>query len=177
MEYLNAFDRDGKPVGKVERQEAHSENAGVFHKAVWIWFLNSKGEVLVQQRSKFKRQGPLKWDFPSAGHVDCGEDLLTTCVRETKEELGIKLPKNRFEFLFETCKEKGWEFGETYLVLADISISEMKLQPEEVADAKWLPFEEFKELFYSPDFCNHAIEYKDKICEIFSERIESQNQS
>lgn len=177
MEWLNAYDKEGNLIGKVERQHAHSKEVGVFHKAVWIWFINSKGEVLVQKRSKFKKQSPSKWDFPSAGHVDFGENLISTCLRETEEELGLKIPEKDFEFLFTTFKPQGWEFGETYLVKADILVEEIKIQEEEVEEVKWLSFEDFKTLLYSDDFCAHAKEYKDKICDILISAKSNENQT
>ena len=162
MEYLNAYDKDGNHIGKIEREAAHAESPGVYHKAVWVWFINSKKEVLVQKRSKDKKSSPLKWDFPSAGHVEFGEDLLATCVRETEEELGITIPKEKFEYLFRWQKG-AWEFGETFLVKADIPIKDMQINPEEVEQVKWLAFDAFKKLFYSSDFCGHSIEYKNKV--------------
>ena len=173
MEYLNAYDEHDNLVGKIERDKAHSPNPGAHHKAVWIWIINKKGEILVQQRAQFKQGDPLKWDFPSAGHVDAGEDLLDTCVRETQEELGITLPKNKFEYLFQWRKTDAKEFGETFIAHADIKIADMKLDPREVAQVKWLNFDEFKQLFYSPDFVPHATEYKNKMCEILDKSIET----
>jgi len=129
------------------------------------------GQVLVQKRSKYKKQNPLKWDIPSAGHVDYKEDLLTTCMRETEEELGITLPKEKFVFLFETFNEKGWEFGENYLVEEYIPIEQMTIQIEEVEEVKWLSFDEFKKLLYSEEFCGYQIEYKDKISGVLGEKL------
>ena len=76
MEMLDVFDINGKHVGTMERKKAHGENAGAYHKAVHIWFVNDKGEILVQKRADFKYEHPNMWDIPSAGHVDAGESLL-----------------------------------------------------------------------------------------------------
>ena len=170
-EYLSAFDKDGNFVGEIEKGEAHFGNPGVYHKAVWIWIFNpTTKEMLVQRRSK-NMSSPRKWDFPSAGHVDFGEDLLATCVRETKEELGLDIAAERFEFLFTYTKHEGWEFGETFLLEDSTPTSEMTLDPHEVEEVKWLPWGEFKKLFYSDKFVAHAKEYKDRVCEIFTTRF------
>ena len=47
----------------------------------------------------------------------------------------------------------------------------MTLQEEEVAEVKWLNFDEFKELLYSDDFCGHAAEYKDWLCKTLAQYV------
>jgi len=44
--------------------------------------LNSKGEIVLV------KNGPNFWGFPK-GHIDPGEDALTTAKREIKEETGL----------------------------------------------------------------------------------------
>ncbi len=163
MELLDVFDKKGKFVGVMERELAHSKDAGVYHKAVHIWLVNDKGEVLVQKMSPNKKNHPNQWDIPSAGHVDSGEDLITACKRETLEELGINLAKKEFKFQCQILNSKGWEFSEQYLVFNNTKIEDMILQKEEVAEVKWLSLKAFKDLLYSDKFVPHLKEYKDKI--------------
>ena len=139
-EMLDTFDINGKFVGVKSRSFCHSEKPGVYHKPVWIWIVNSKGEILVQKRALTKKKSPGKWDMPSAGHISAGESCLLGCIRETKEELGIEVKKEDFIFLKEFLVQRGWE-------LAQI----------------------FKKLIYSDKFCNHDKQYKDWVCEILKE--------
>ena len=169
QEYLTAYDVDGNKVGKISIEEAKSDNPGVYHKGVWIWFVNSKGEVLVQQRSK-NMPSPLKWSF-IGGHVDYGEDSLTTCVRETKEEIGINVPKENFEFQFKIIRENKWQIAETFIANLDTSIAEMKLCPNEIEQVKWLSLDDLKGLLFSCEFLAHDDEYKQRIYEILNNRI------
>jgi len=55
--------------------------------AVFVIVRNESNEILLQQRAN---TGYLDgyWDLPS-GHVEYGESLLDSAVRETKEEIGI----------------------------------------------------------------------------------------
>ncbi|MCL2540621.1 MAG: NUDIX domain-containing protein [Firmicutes bacterium] len=165
MELLDVFDKNGKFVGTMTREEAHKENAGVYHKPVHIWFVNSEGggSMLVQKRASTKKQYPSKWDIPSAGHVDAGEDLLTACQRETREELGINLPKERFVFQCETLNQKGWEFAQHYLVTDDTKVEDMALDPNEVEAVKWLSLCDFEKLLYSDEFVPHMEQYKSTV--------------
>jgi 8-oxo-dGTP diphosphatase len=57
--------------------------------AVFMVLRNDKNEILLQQRSG---TGYLDgyWDLPS-GHVEYGESLLRSVVRETKEEVGVEV--------------------------------------------------------------------------------------
>lgn len=170
-EMLDTFDINGNFLGAKTRSFCHSENPGVYHKPVWIWIINNKGEILVQKRALTKKKSPGKWDMPSAGHVDAGESCLTACVRETEEELGLKVKPNDFIFLKEWLNQKGWEIVQIYLLKNNTSEEDFILQTEEVEQVKWLGYNEFVKLLYSNEFCNHEKEYKDWVCEILKANI------
>lgn len=57
--------------------------------AVFVILRNAKGEILLQQRSG---TGYLDgyWDLPS-GHVEYGEAIHDTAVREASEEVGVQI--------------------------------------------------------------------------------------
>ena len=161
-------------LGIKSRSFCHGGNPGVYHKSVWIWIVNSKGEILVQKRALTKKKGPGKWDMSSAGHIDAGESCLQGCVRETTEELGIDVKEEDFIFLKDFINQRGLEIVQVYLLKKDINIADVKLQKEEVECIKWLNYEEFVELLYSEDFCNHALEYKDWVAETLKQYIKEQ---
>mgnify|MGYP000131759035 CR=1 FL=1 len=75
----------------IEREELH--NRGKLHNEVTIYIVNDKGEVLLQRRSKNRRFCPNKLGV-IAGHQSYREDILTCAVRETKEEVGLKIKKD-----------------------------------------------------------------------------------
>ncbi len=160
-EYLDIFNIDGDLLGKLTRSECHQKDIGVYHKAVWVWIKNSKNQYLVQKRSMFKKKSPGKWDMPVAGHVSSGESSILTCVREAQEELGVNVTEKDFIFLKEWVNQYGWELAQIYLLKLDVDIKDIKLQQEEVEAVQWLEYEDFVNLLYSQEFCEHAIEYKD----------------
>ncbi len=167
-EMLDIFDINGNHLGVRTRSYCHSDEArrgGEFHKAVWIWIKNSKGKLLVQKRAKFKKVHPNKWAAPSAGHVDAGESCIDTCVRETKEELGLNVKKEDFIFLREWVNKEGMELAQTYLLIVDIEEKDIVLQKEEVSEVKWLKYDEFVKLIYSDEFCVGQKSYIDWIVE------------
>ena len=104
--------------------------------------------------------------MPVAGHVNAGETCLTTCVRETKEELGIDTLESDFTFIKRFINHKGWEFGEVYLLKKDIKLADIILQKEEVDKVEYLTYEDFVKLLYSDDFANHSKEYKDFVADL-----------
>ena len=172
-EMLDTFDINGNFLGVKTRVFCHSENPGVYHKSVWIWIINDEGEILVQKRSKLKKKSPGKWDMPSAGHVDAGETCIETCIRETKEELGIKCKPEEFKLLKGFLNQRGWELAQVYLLKKNFKIEDMILQKEEVEKVMWLRYDEFVKLLYSEDFCNHEKSYKDWISIVLKSEIDN----
>ena len=88
-EFLPVVDSKDNVVGKAIRKEIHEK--GLLHREASVLLTNTKGEILLQRR---KDNGSI--DYSASGHVPYGEDYLTTAIRETEEELGLKIPKNKF---------------------------------------------------------------------------------
>jgi len=57
----------------------------------------------------------------------------------------------------------GWD--DVYIIERDINLEELKLQPEEVANARWATKEEIKELIEKEDFVLYRPSYIDYIFE------------
>ncbi|KAL7533682.1 hypothetical protein ACHAXR_008071 [Thalassiosira sp. AJA248-18] len=84
------------PTGKVkERGRVHLD--GDWHRSVQVWIVhadNTQGDdkknvrVLLQRRSPYKDTHPNQLDVSCAGHVNAGDDILATTMRELEEELG-----------------------------------------------------------------------------------------
>ena len=55
-----------------------------------------------------------------------------------------------------------------------MDIDEFKLQKEEVAEVKWLNYDEFKKLFYSEDFVESDEEYKEMILNMLKDNFNEQ---
>lgn len=170
-EIFDIYARDGKHLGSAKKSECHSGNPGFYHKPVWIWIVNSKGNILLQKRSKTKKNFPNLWDMPSAGHVVVGETSIEGAIRETYEELGIKTNADDYEFLFEYIYDTGWELAQVYLLKLDINIEEFVLSHDEVETVKWVSYDEFIKILYSDEFVPIDIEYKDMISNILQEKI------
>lgn len=88
-EVFDVVNEEDEVVGEATRGQAH-QNPKLIHRAVHIWILNDKGEILLQQRSLTKDKAPGQWDISCAGHVQKGNNAEITAARELQEELGIK---------------------------------------------------------------------------------------
>jgi len=151
-EYLDILDEQGNATGKSETY-ANIHKLGLIHRTVHVWFLNSRGQLLLQLRTKNKRAYPSHWDISAAGHVSSGQTSLDAAKRETQEELGLDLPESEFIFLFsvrqpivthsETFIDN--EFNDAYLVRKDVDIKDLKLQAEEVDEVRWIDISEFEQ--------------------------------
>lgn len=98
------------------RRVVHAE--GLWHRAVHLFVRNPSGAVFLQKRSHLKDSKPEKWDSSASGHLDSGEDYLTSAVRELEEELGIKTTADQLTLLgtVPACPGTGWEFVELFLL-------------------------------------------------------------
>ncbi len=142
-EFFDVLNEKGNFTGKAEsREKCHKE--GLWHKAVVVFIINSKNQVLLQRRSQNKRMWPNMWDVTAGGHVLAGEFGFEAIIREAKEELGIELNKNEMTFLGSSIStnNKGdiinKHFNEYYIVNKDLDLTRLKLQKEEVSEVKWI---------------------------------------
>lgn len=151
QEFFDVLTEEGEYVGRVESRE-NCHKYGLWHKAVALYIVNSKNQVLLQKRSANKKLWPNLWDITAGGHVLAGEIGVQAIIREIEEELGIKIEKNDILFIgaATSINEKGdiinKHFNEYYIVNKDIDISKLKLQKEEVSDARWFEKEEILKL-------------------------------
>lgn len=136
-----------------ERRVAHS--TGLWHRAVVVFIVNSKNEVLLQRRSPLKRKWANLLDVSAGGHTNAGEFGYETAIRETFEELGFKIKKQDLTFI--GCTKNAFKsgdivdnmFNEYYIVNAEVDLSTLNLQKEEVSEIKFVTLTELKNMMSS----------------------------
>ncbi|MCX6751787.1 MAG: NUDIX domain-containing protein [Candidatus Nomurabacteria bacterium] len=167
MEYLDICDSEGNLLGiKKTKKEAHDK--GLWHRAVHVWIINSKKEVLIQKRSHLVENHPNLWDISAAGHVSAGEDYITSVLRETEEEIGLKLkPEDfiRIGIVKNISARRGYinnEVDPVYIVKMDLEVNKIKKQEEEVSEIKFISYKKLEQIIKSndPTFVQHPEEYK-----------------
>ena len=103
MELFDTYHENGTPTGQsIAKNIAHSQ--GLWHKAVHIWIMNDKNQLLLQKRAANLQFFPNLWDISAAGHLTAGQTSIQGARRETFEELGINIQETQLELLF-TAKD------------------------------------------------------------------------
>lgn len=91
MECFDVYDKDRNLTGKkITRGENSSLSDGEYHLVTDLILVNSKGEFLIQKRTASKSYCPNMWGL-TGGSVVAGENSVQGIVRETEEEIGLKL--------------------------------------------------------------------------------------
>lgn len=132
-EYFDVVNDRDEVIGQELRREVHRK--GLKHRAVHVLVFNAKGHVFLQKRSLKKDQFPGTWDSSASGHLAPGETYDDAAVRETFEEIGLKLeaaPTRLFKM--SACKETGQEFVWVYRCASE---GPFKLDPTEVEHGNW----------------------------------------
>ena len=75
-------------VGRAEKSTIAAE--GLICRVAFIMLANSKGELLLHQRSANKNAYPRYWSGAAAGHLHSGETYAAAARRELKEEIGVE---------------------------------------------------------------------------------------
>lgn len=145
--FWQLYDEQGRALKGQGATNDDVYTKGLLHSGshVWIWRGTSEGaEILLQKRAATMRTWPGRYDISAAGHVDLGEDPLTTALRETKEEIGVELTEDQLQFIgierrYRTGPDKTWienEFSWLYLLEATPDMT-FALEDGEVEMLEW----------------------------------------
>ncbi len=132
-ELFDVVDEEDRVIRQAPRRLVHAN--GWFHRAVHVLVFNSRGEVFLQRRSRYKDMHPGLWDSSCSGHLDAGEDYDEAANREFQEELGVAAPAVHRLRRLQACKETGQEFVWVYKARHD---GPFHLNPNEIEEGRWL---------------------------------------
>lgn len=132
-----------EPIGLMDKLEAHQK--GLLHRAFSVFVLNSKNEVMLQQRAQQKYHSPLLWTNTCCSHQREGETNLQAGNRRLFEEMGFQTPlKVLFNFIYKAPFDNGLTEHELDHVMIGFYEEDPNINPEEVQDWKWMPIEAIK---------------------------------
>ena len=144
---------------------------GELHPTVHVWLIRRRDMgiyVLLQKRSHNKDIYPDMWDVSSAGHVRQGQEYGMTAIRETREELGLEIAREKLEFLgFRRNSHtedniKDNELTAVFMCREDIDDSMINPNPSEVSETGWAEIDELLTVMNDGDFpcCISAEEFE-----------------
>lgn len=156
MENWDIYDKYRNKTGEITNSKTTLGEEG-YHLVVHICVFNSKGEMLIQQRTANSKHWANKWDLSAGGSALAGELSYKAAEREIYEELGIKLDLENIRPHLSLNFPRG--FDDVFLVIKDLNIENLKLQKEEVKDAKWETKEKIIEMIENGEFISYYPSY------------------
>lgn len=137
-------DDDGTPIGTAPKLEAHNADTRL-HLAFSVFLFNHRGELLLQQRALTKKTWPGVWSNSCCGHVMMHESTDAAAKRRLEYELGLSgvdltmaLPDFRYR-----AEKDGIVENEICPVLIGFTNSKPVPNPSEVADVRWIDWQQF----------------------------------
>ena len=151
-ETIDIVDDEDRVVDRATRREMRERN--LLHRAVYIFVVNSGGELFVHRRTATKDVYPGYWDVCIGGVVVAGESYDAAAEREIAEELGVMggplrpLGKLRFE-------DAGTRIhGAVYAAAHD---GPFVLQAEEILSGAFVPRAELERVLAEERCCPDGV--------------------
>lgn len=149
-EFLNIID-DNDRITNNSKPRSLVHRDGELHPTVHVWLIKRKDMgiyVLLQKRSHNKDIYPDLWDVSAAGHVRQGQEYGITAIRETHEELGLEIAREKLEFLGfrknshieENIRDN--EMTAVFMCRENIDDSMINPSPVEVSETGWAEIDE-----------------------------------
>lgn len=120
-------------IGVMEKMEVHRK--GLLHRAFSVFIFDSRGRMLLQQRSAEKYHGAHLWTNACCSHPYPGEPVEEAAKRRLREELGFVTELQEvFSFTYRAEVENGLVEHEFDHVFAGRYEGEISPDPHEVSD-------------------------------------------
>jgi len=139
MELADLYDENRAPLGRTGERSA-PRAPGEYRMVVHVCLFDSRGRLLIQQRTLEKHIWPGLWDVSVGGGVDAGETSRQGAEREFREELGFPLDLGGLRPSVTVNFDGG--FDDFYILTKDLALDSLTLQKEEVQAVRWAAPEE-----------------------------------
>lgn len=143
--YVILVNENDEQVGVMEKLLAHQK--GLLHRAFSVFIVNSHNQLLLQQRALTKYHSPGLWTNACCSHPAPGETTLKAARKRLVEEMGFDCPLFEIDaFQYRTDFDNGLVEHEFDHVLIGTYDGDIIVNPEEVADYKWISFKDLDNL-------------------------------
>ncbi|MHC5353599.1 isopentenyl-diphosphate Delta-isomerase [Myroides sp. LJL115] len=144
QELVVLVNEQNEQIGLMEKIEAHEK--ALLHRAFSVFILNSKNEIMLQQRAAHKYHSPLLWANTCCSHQREAETNIQAGKRRLQEEMGFEVElKDLFSFIYKAPFDNGLTEHELDHVMVGYSDNEPTINPDEVAQWKWMSIEDIKQ--------------------------------
>jgi len=145
-------DEEDRLLGALPRQQLRER--GLIGRGTYILLFNSAGELCVHRRTLSKAVYPGYWDVAAGGMVQADESYAVSAARELEEELGVSgVPLTAHErFFFDLPGNRVW-----CAVFSAVWDGPLRLQPEEVLEARFIRVEEAIRESASKPYCPDSL--------------------
>lgn len=142
-EQVILVNENDEQIGLMPKMEAHEK--AVLHRAFSVFVFNDKNELMLQQRALDKYHSPGLWTNTCCSHQRDGETNIKAGKRRLQEEMGFVTElEESISFIYKAPFDNGLTEHEYDHVLLGKFNDSPVINPEEVADWKWMPLEEVK---------------------------------
>lgn len=152
-EMVVLVDDANNALGTARKYETHNGDTPL-HRAFSVFLFNSDGELLLQRRALNKLTWPGVWSNSCCGHTMLNERTEQAAARRLAYELGLRgvqlkmaLPDFRYR-----AEKDGVVENEICPVLIGFTDEAPLINPAEVAETKWIAWDEFLADARRPDF-------------------------
>ena len=139
-------DENDNIVNDVLRNEKKDED---IHRVSALWVTNSQWEILLAKRHMNKKSNPWLWWPAVAGTNAVWETYESNIYKEAEEEIGITNIPLQKNIKIERFDAKTKHFIQWFTAQINMSISQFRLQENEVEEVRWWSKSELKETLES----------------------------
>jgi len=130
-------------IGLMGKQEAHEK--ALLHRAFSVFVFNDANQMMLQQRALQKYHSPGLWTNTCCSHQREGESNIEAGIRRLQEEMGFTTAlRETTSFVYKAPFDNGLTEHEYDHILIGSYNGEPNLNPDEVADWKWMDMEDVK---------------------------------
>lgn len=142
-EQVILVDENDNQIGLMPKMEAHEK--ALLHRAFSVFVFNDKNELMLQQRALHKYHTPGLWTNTCCSHQREGETNLAAGKRRLQEEMGFTTDlEETTSFIYKAPFENGLTEHEYDHIMIGYFNNKPNINPEEVADWKWMSLEAVK---------------------------------
>jgi isopentenyldiphosphate isomerase len=153
-EKVYLVDKGDAVIGEKWRDQLTNDDCW---RIIAVWIENSKGEILIQQRSFSKDLNPGLWTPAVVGTVTTDESYEQAALKELAEEVGVTGIQISFKKAAYYKANFGFRHIQTFSCKIDRAMEDFVIQDSEVEQIEWIaPMELSNRLKNNPDIFSKA---------------------